>query len=40
MMTVLALLTLGLGLWPFPLIQLMEPSIQNLVEHIMQSKLG
>ncbi len=40
MLTVLAVFTLGLGLWPFPLIELMEPSIQNLVEHIMQSKTG
>ncbi len=40
MLTVLAIFTLGLGLWPYPLIELMEPSVQNLVEHIMQSKLG
>ncbi|RFF28448.1 MULTISPECIES: NADH-quinone oxidoreductase subunit M [unclassified Wenzhouxiangella] len=40
MLTVLAVFTLGLGLWPYPLIELMEPSVQNLVEHIMQSKLG
>ncbi len=40
MLTVLAVLTLALGIWPYPLIELMEPSIQNLVEHIVQSKLG
>ncbi|QKK01787.1 MAG: NADH-quinone oxidoreductase subunit M [Pseudomonadota bacterium] len=40
MLTVLAVFTLGLGLWPFPLIELMEPSIQHLIEHILQSKIG
>ncbi|MEE4303902.1 MAG: NADH-quinone oxidoreductase subunit M, partial [Wenzhouxiangella sp.] len=40
LLTTLAVFTLGLGLWPYPLIEVMEPSIQNLVEHIMQSKIG
>ncbi|NBB92441.1 MAG: NADH-quinone oxidoreductase subunit M [Gammaproteobacteria bacterium] len=40
MLTVLAVFTLGLGVWPYPLIDLMEPSVQNLVGHIMQSKTG
>ncbi len=39
-MTVLALLVVGVGVYPFPLIDLMQPSIDNLIEHIMQSKLG
>lgn len=38
-MTVLALLVLGVGIWPYPLIEMMEASVANLVEHIMQSKL-
>jgi len=36
-MTTLAVMTLGLGIWPYPLIDVMEPSIQHLIEHIMQS---
>ena len=39
-MVVLALLTLGLGLWPYPLIEMMEPSVANLVEHITTSKVA
>ncbi|NKI35726.1 NADH-quinone oxidoreductase subunit M [Wenzhouxiangella sp. XN79A] len=39
LLTVLALLTLGLGLWPYPLIELMEPSVANLVDHIMTTKV-
>ena len=38
-MIVLALLTLGLGLWPFPLVELMEPSVVELVDHITNSKV-
>jgi len=38
-LTVLALLTLGVGLWPYPLIELMEPSVANLVDHIMTTKV-
>ena len=38
-MVVLALLTLGLGLWPYPLIEMMEPSVANLVDHITNTKI-
>jgi NADH-quinone oxidoreductase subunit M len=38
-MVVLALLTLGLGLWPFPLLEMMEPSVVELVDHITNSKV-
>ena len=36
----LAAAVLILGLWPAPLIEVMEPTIQNLVEHVQVSKLG
>ncbi|NBD95520.1 MAG: NADH-quinone oxidoreductase subunit M [Gammaproteobacteria bacterium] len=39
MLTTLALLIIGFGVWPYPLIDLMDASIQNLVEHIVQSKI-
>jgi len=39
-MVVLALLTLGLGLWPYPLIEMMEPSVANLVDHITTTKIN
>jgi NADH-quinone oxidoreductase subunit M len=39
LMTVLAVFTLGLGLWPYPLIELMEPSVAELVDHILTSKV-
>ncbi|QOC22080.1 NADH-quinone oxidoreductase subunit M [Wenzhouxiangella sp. AB-CW3] len=39
-LTVLAVLVIGVGVWPYPLIEMMEASVQNLVEHIMQSKLN
>jgi len=35
----LALAVLILGIWPAPLVEVMEASIQNLVEHIAVSKL-
>ena len=38
-MTVLAVMVIGVGVWPYPLIEMMEASVQNLVEHIMQSKV-
>ena len=38
-MVVLAVLTLGLGLWPYPLIEMMEPSVANLVDHITTTKI-
>jgi len=39
-MVVLAILVLGLGLWPYPLIEMMEPSVANLVDHITNSKIN
>jgi NADH-quinone oxidoreductase subunit M len=36
----LAAAVLLLGLWPAPLVEVMEPSIQNLAEHIAVSKIG
>lgn len=36
---VLALLVIGIGIWPYPLLEIMEPSVANLVEHITESKL-
>lgn len=38
-MTVLAVCVLGIGLWPDPLIQVMQASVQALLEHITHSKL-
>jgi NADH-quinone oxidoreductase subunit M len=38
-LTVIAVFVLGLGLWPAPLVDLMTPTVDNLVVHIMQSKL-
>ncbi len=40
MLSVLALAVIGLGVWPQPLIEVMQPSIENLVQHILQSKLS
>jgi len=39
-MTVLALLTLGLGLWPYPLIEMMQASVVGLVDHITTTKIN
>jgi len=39
-MVVLALFVLGLGLWPYPLIEMMEPSVANLVDHITNTKIN
>ncbi|NDY96079.1 NADH-quinone oxidoreductase subunit M [Wenzhouxiangella limi] len=39
LMVILAAFVLGVGVWPFPLIEVMEVSVAELVEHIMQSKL-
>jgi NADH-quinone oxidoreductase subunit M len=36
---VLAAATLAIGIWPKPLVDVMEPSIQNLVQHVQVSKL-
>jgi len=39
-MVVLAALTLGLGIWPYPLIEMMEPSVAHLVDHITTTKIA
>lgn len=36
---VLAVLVLLVGVWPAPLIEIMEPSVSHLAEHIAQSKI-
>ena len=38
-LTTLALMVLLFGLWPAPLIDIMHPSINSLVEHLSRSKL-
>ena len=38
-LAIIAVFVLGLGLWPAPLIDLMSPTVDNLVAHITQSKL-
>ena len=39
MMAVLAIAVLALGLWPAPLLEVMKPSIDHLVQQVMTSKL-
>jgi NADH-quinone oxidoreductase subunit M len=39
MMAVLAIAVLALGLYPAPLLEVMKPTIDNLLQHIMTSKL-
>lgn len=39
-LTVLAIAVLLFGLWPAPVFDMMHPSIENLFQHIMQSKAG
>ena len=36
---ILAVAILALGLWPYPLVEVMHPTIENLLNHISQSKL-
>jgi NADH-quinone oxidoreductase subunit M len=36
---VLAVAVLSLGLWPAPLVDVMHASIDNLIQHVIQSKL-
>ena len=36
---ILAVAVLALGLWPAPLLEVMEPSLQNLLEHVRQRAL-
>ena len=38
-LSVLAVSVLVLGIWPAPLLELMQPTIQNLIEHVADSKL-
>ena len=38
-LALMALFVLGLGLWPAPLVEVMAASVDNLVGHILQSKL-
>ena len=38
-LTVLAIAVLLLGVWPAPLIDLMEQTLGHLLEHVAQSKL-
>ena len=37
-LTTLAVMVLLLGIWPAPLIEVMDVSVANLVEHISQQK--
>ena len=37
---ILAVAVLALGLWPAPLVEVMDASIQNLVQHLAVSKLA
>ena len=37
---VLALAVIGLGVWPMPLLEMLEPSVQNLLAHIAESKVN
>ncbi len=39
MMAVLAIAVLALGLWPAPLLDVMRPSVEHLVQQLMTSKL-
>jgi len=39
LLVILAISVLALGLYPAPLLEMMEPSVDNLISHITQSKL-
>ncbi|PKL95832.1 MAG: NADH-quinone oxidoreductase subunit M [Gammaproteobacteria bacterium HGW-Gammaproteobacteria-8] len=39
-MTVLAVLALALGIWPYPLIEMMDASVVALVDHITTTKIN
>jgi len=39
LLVILAIAVLALGLYPLPLIEMMEPTVENLLSHITQSKL-
>jgi len=32
-------MVLAFGLWPAPLLEVMEPSVEHLLEHLARSKL-
>jgi NADH-quinone oxidoreductase subunit M len=36
---VLAIIVLGIGLWPAPLIDVMDASVEHLLTQVLQSKL-
>ena len=38
-LAILALAVLGLGLWPDPLVEVMHPTMENLIDHIANSKI-
>ena len=38
-LSILALAVLFFGIYPAPLLEVMEPSVENLLQHVMQSKL-
>jgi NADH-quinone oxidoreductase subunit M len=38
-MAILAVAVLVLGLWPAPLVDVMHASVENLLQHVAQSKL-
>lgn len=40
LLSVLAVLVLGLGIWPAPLLEVMDQSIAHLIEQVSQSKIG
>ena len=37
-LAILAVAVLALGIWPAPLLEVMQPTVENLVQHIMTSK--
>ncbi len=39
MLVTLAVFVIGLGVWPFPLVEMMEVSIAELIDHIVESKI-
>jgi NADH-quinone oxidoreductase subunit M len=38
-LTILAVVVLFFGIWPDPLVDVMHTSVQNLLEHVSQSKV-
>ena len=35
----LAIVVLLFGVWPAPILEVMHPSVDNLIQHLVQSKL-